>query len=333
MKRGDKMPIVPILEPLNGEVLNHAQGYESGGLYFALKAGGTPILLTHRLNQIETNGESRTVIWDCGSFPRYSFLIDDNMYWLEELCRNRPRSLFEQFYLGGLKRLHIRYGTRFLLNVFYRNKDGSFDLGMFPECYREEFTDNADWLRIAFHAESELPTRPYAEGKPDSLVNAYEAVRKEVWRFAGEKVFSPPQIIHFYQVTPEGRCYLARQGMQALSVSSGEFEQLSARIGRTVNAFQESEIIPILRMPLEFFCNNLSCGEIQARLAGLIADPVKDYINIGTHEQYFYPFYSNYISDHFRRLETALRILTEAGYQPVWANEGIFGNLYWNYKG
>ncbi len=320
------MNIIPVIRPLPGEVLNHAQGCETEVLRFKPAPGAAEISLSQKVNEIEIDGEKLTVIWDRASYPRYSFLIDDNMYWLEELHKSRPRSIFDQFYLGGLKKLHDRYGTKFLLNIFYQNYDGSFDLSMFSDGWRDEFTANSDWLRLAFHARGEFPEFPYRNDRPDA---DYQLIQKEVERFAGDRTFTPPQIMHYYEITEAGRNYLAGQGMRNLSSQAKLFEQICRDAGRTVTAYREGSEFPVLQMPLDFFCNLLDCGKIKTRLAEMIADPVKDYINIGTHEQYFYPFYKSYIPDHFDRLDTALRALTEAGYRPVWANEGIFGNTSW----
>lgn len=324
------MNTVPVIRPLPGEVLNHAQGCETDVLRFKLSPEAMEVALDQKLNHIEIDGETLTVIWDRASFPRYSFLIDDNMYWFEELYQSRPQSIFEQFYLNGLKKLHDCYDTKFLLNIFYRNYDGSFDLSMFPDIWKQEFSDNSDWLKMAFHANSEFPDYPYKNGDPAEMIATYESIKNEVERFAGNQVFSPPQIIHFYEIMESGRDYLVQQGMNNLSAPAREFEQINQNHGRTVNAYREGSKFPVLRMPLEFFCNQLDCKAIKNKLTELINNPVKDYINIGTHEQYFYSFYSSYIPEHFERLDTALRILTEAGYQSVWSNEGIFGNTSWN---
>lgn len=46
-------------------------------------------------------------------------------------------------------------------------------------------------------------------------------------------------------------------------------------------------------------------------------------IDLFTHEQYFWPFYVNYIPDHFQRLDAALRWVTEHGYKRMFYHEGF----------
>jgi hypothetical protein len=48
-------------------------------------------------------------------------------------------------------------------------------------------------------------------------------------------------------------------------------------------------------------------------------------MDLFTHEQYFFPFYRNYIPDHAQRLDTAIRYVTEEGYRPVFFHEGFMG--------
>ncbi|MDD2477017.1 MAG: hypothetical protein PHI32_14060, partial [Dysgonamonadaceae bacterium] len=59
-------------------------------------------------------------------------------------------------------------------------------------------------------------------------------------------------------------------------------------------------------------------------LKDLAANPNQSEImNIFTHEQYFWPFYYNYIPDHFERLEKAISWLSENNYTPVFFNDGV----------
>jgi len=44
-----------------------------------------------------------------------------------------------------------------------------------------------------------------------------------------------------------------------------------------------------------------------------------------THEQYFWPFYRNYLPDHAARMDAAIRWVTENGYEPVFLHEGFLG--------
>lgn len=46
-----------------------------------------------------------------------------------------------------------------------------------------------------------------------------------------------------------------------------------------------------------------------------------DFIGIAIHEQYFYKDYFNYEPDYMERVETAIRFVTEQGYNSIFLNE------------
>ena len=52
---------------------------------------------------------------------------------------------------------------------------------------------------------------------------------------------------------------------------------------------------------------------------------------MGSHEQYTFPYYPNYIPDHLQRIECAARCLVEGlGCKPIFFNDGILGNTAWD---
>ncbi len=48
-------------------------------------------------------------------------------------------------------------------------------------------------------------------------------------------------------------------------------------------------------------------------------------INIGGHEQYWWPFYKNFVPDIYERYATAFRFVLDRGYKPIWIEDGFFG--------
>ena len=73
-------------------------------------------------------------------------------------------------------------------------------------------------------------------------------------------------------------------------------------------------------------CNNISLDQIVPRLEAVAQYPAKaEIMDLFTHEQYFWPFYQNYLPDHFQRLDAAIRWVTEHGYEPVFFHEGFLG--------
>ena len=68
---------------------------------------------------------------------KYNFFIDDNIFFFNDIYEHCHASIFDQFYLNGLKKAHLKYGTKFTLNCFWRNSHNpSFDLSQFPDKYQ-----------------------------------------------------------------------------------------------------------------------------------------------------------------------------------------------------
>lgn len=82
------------------------------------------------------------------------------------------------------------------------------------------------------------------------------------------------------------------------------------------------------------FCGNLvPLTDVEKHICGSIALYQSKGMEIfcgGSHEQYSFPYYSNYQPDHLKRLDTSLRLLSENGYKPVFYPEGLLGNTAWN---
>ena len=284
------------------------------------------------------------VLYDRNSFPRYDFFIDDNIFFLTDLAKELPKSLFDQFYLNFLQSMHRKYGTCFTLNIFYRNDHEDFDLSRMPDRYRGEFADNADWLKLAFHAYSEFPDRPYQNTPPEKIAADFDLVVKEIDRFAGHQSYIPMEALHWAMARPSSLVELHRRGIRLLE---GQF--LSPRTGISdagndgvitdVGYFcspndsiylKEKHHLYDFRTRMMFSTNDctanlLTPDEIQRKLSGITADT----IGLATHEQYSYTRYFNYLPDHFERIETSIRIASERGYRPVFFVDGLFGNQSW----
>ena len=162
------------------------------------------------------SAKARTrVVWDKFSEPRYHFALDDNIFFLRDIARKGYRSLFDCFYLKLLRDLHKKYGTRFSANIYYEAEDG-FTLAEFPDRYRNEWKDNAHWLKLAFHAYADKPDRPYQEAPAEKLIADYDKVNEQIHRFAGEESFAPPTNLHWAIGNPRRDSMRWESGASAL---------------------------------------------------------------------------------------------------------------------
>jgi hypothetical protein len=380
--------MIRICEPFCGAVLNHRHGQAvKGGLEipvwgtaplgepvtvngaYARRVGETfvsEVVLRAPETDIVAVSEGPVgraehrirVVWDRYSKPRYRFAIDDNSFFFRDIAAKKYKSLFQSFYLAGLRKLHRKYGTKFVLNVFYTTPEGDFSLSQFPASYKSEWADNANWLKLAFHAYAEFPDRPYQNCAPEKLANDLDLVAEEILRFAGKAAYSPPTVIHWGMVHPSAWRVLTERDVKVLSgdfcpnsgsfyTTEGELFDVSASgtpFGYDVNYDLDnarSEYMSrhdaikdfasgIVFSRTDIICNNVRLKEVPGFLERVTLDPnTAEIMDLFTHEQYFWPFYFNYKADHFQRLDAAIRFCTEHGYEPVFFHEGFLGGKEW----
>ena len=274
------------------------------------------------------------VVWDRYSEPRYRFSIDDNSFFLRDVAQKKYASLFDCFYLELLRDLHRKYDVKFTVNIYYTTGE-DFTLAQFPDRYRSEWRDNADWMKLAFHAYANDPDRPYQNAQPEKLIADLDLVAAEIHRFAGEETYAPPTVIHWGMTRHTAFKPLFDRGVRALSgyFSRGNdgfdvnylWDEARSEYMSRHDAWKDFES-GIVFSRVDIVCNTVPIDRIAGTLEPLTKDPnTAEIMDLFTHEQYFWPFYHNYIPDHPQRLDVAIRWVTERGYKPVFLHEGFLG--------
>ena len=187
------------------------------------------IELTQKVNPVTASvmtpygvySQELSLLWDKKSFRRVNCYIDDHSFVFTELTRQKPKRAFDHFYLAGLKKIHDESGLKVTLNAFYRNDHdkAGYLLNEMPDIWKSEFEDNADWLKFSFHSYSEFPDRPYLESSAEEIGKDYDLVQNEIIRFAGEKAFIPPIVIHWANIHPAAAAEIIRRGTRCYSSS------------------------------------------------------------------------------------------------------------------
>ena len=163
------------------------------------------------------------------------FYIDDHIWTLRKLAKNKPASIFDEPYFAMLKEAHDKYGMKVQLNLFYQTeesyRDGVFDFGdddsMFtladmPDTYKAEWEENSDWLKLAWHSKREYPDFLHINITYDAMKESYMSVKNEIIRFAGEKSFTEGITAHWMPVSKAGVKALYDCGVRILNCSSGD---------------------------------------------------------------------------------------------------------------
>jgi len=354
---------IRIEAPVHGAVLNRHHGRPAdGGLEIAVRGkapadrqvlvGGSParregtrfearvVLRQHETDVVAAVGGSPElrdavrVVWDRNSRPRYRFAVDDNSFFLRDVWQKQYGSLFDCFYLAMLRKLHVEYGAKFVLNIYYTTAD-EFDLTKFPDRYRGEWRDNAHWLKLAFHAHANEPANPYLDAPPEQVIADFDKIGAQIRRFAGEATYSPTTIVHWGMVRPSAWKPLAERGVKVLSgyfEKRGDEWRVNYRMDpvRSEHLSRRDALVDfpsgIVFSNIDMVVNSTPLDRIVPELEKIAEDPNQaEIIDLLTHEQYFWPFYSHYLPDHAQRVETAIRWVTEHGYEPVFLHEGFLG--------
>ena len=153
------------------------------------------------------------------------FFIDDVIWCLRDLARNKPASMFDVPYFKMLKEAYDRYGVKTQLNLFYRTDyaydNDEFTLAEVPDTYKKEWEEASDWLKLSFHAKQEFPDYPHVNASYDDVKNVFEDIKREVVRFAGEKSFAYGLVPHWLPVSKAGVKALRDCGVRLMNATSG----------------------------------------------------------------------------------------------------------------
>ena len=159
------------------------------------------------------------------------FFIDDTIWVIRDIARQKPKSIFDNEFLKIMKTAHDNWGLTVQLNLFYRTDffygSDEFTLADMPDTYKDEFQANSDWLKFAFHAKQEFPDYPYINATYEDVMKDYKEIEREVKRFAGDNVYMDVLIPHWLPVSKAGCQALKDCGVNVVSVSYGDRKEFT----------------------------------------------------------------------------------------------------------
>lgn len=303
------------------------------------------ITLRHRITLITAEAEwhgqktsdSVTVFYDRNSFRRYRMSLDDNIEFLEDIALNarRYRSIFDNPYLGFWREMNRRFGMKLHINIYYEKPNG-FNLSYVPDTFKNEWRENAHWLKMRFHARANDPNRPYLSAPYEKVARDFELVENEQIRFAGEESRGDFTTIHWGEATREGCRAVRDRGIRGLPgyfvkqnglwcvsyyLDAGQAEYMSTHDvwkDLSLNLFFIRHAIVI---------NTVKVPDIPAHMQKVMEMPhASEILELMIHEQYFYPWYVAYIPEFRERVIATLEWVSTHGYKPVHYEEGFLGN-------
>ena len=284
----------------------------------------------------ETTGESAQVrVYYLPKFAGgYRLSIDDNVWFLRDIHQHEDvyKSIFDNPYLAFLRSLHVAYGTKVHLNLFYET-DG-FNLSQLSDKYAAEWKAQASWLRLSFHALGEFPDKPYQFAGYEQVKRDGELVMKEIRRFAGPELMGPVTTLHWGEATVEGARALRDLGYKGVLGYFNVDDELPA-VSFYLDVEQRRHMKKRFvwkdnREDLVFVRTSIVIDKtdlvnVRPHLDGHRANGgLPPYVDLLVHEQYFYPFYFNYQPDFMDRVRTAVVWAANNGYEPRFLEECIF---------
>ncbi len=269
---------------------------------------------------------------------KYALSVDDNIWWLAELTRDQPESIFDHPYLAVYKEAHERYGAMVRLNLFYQvegkavEKYGPFNLSMMTDRYKEEFRRNSDWLHLAFHSLQEEPGKPYLNASYEEVYEDFKKVHDEVVRFAGGECWEQATTVHFGECSPAGIRALQDQGIHALMgyIALNKEGKPYVSYNLSPQKVTETQRYGFWRDPE----TGMVYGKIDVvmnmyspeRIVEILTEehekhPHRGFIEIMIHEQYFYSDYRAYEPDYAERVFAGCRWCYERGYEGTFTED------------
>ena len=185
--------------------------------------------------------------------------------------------------------------------------------------YREEWRENADWLKLSFHSRLEN-VKPYESSGYDEVFADCDTVQREILRFAGEESLAKTTTIHYCLATHEGlkalrdcgvRGLLGLYGSNTTPRTSYQTSTLCAGLLRRGDILHDGDIA---YAGIDVILNLFPKEKILAELATLRD---RHEVKVMIHEQYFYHDYFNYQPDFAEKLEATFAYLCENGFEST----------------
>lgn len=334
-KVGDKLRTeVTLSAPAGRKIrINGIPAQENSGVYKAC------IPIDAYRNHVEARdtetGEkiSMVIYWFKKGYRTYRLGVDDVIWCLENIWRNQDTytSIFDDPFLALYRDLHEQYGTPVHMHVYYENDDGSFNLSMFPDKYKEEFKANGNWLKFTFHSYKDKPDSPYKYASYEQVMRDGQLVHKELLRFAGREAMSHITSQHWADSNREATRAFRNLGYKLIDAyfefdDAGEpyiayylnKEQATHAAARDFWVDNSEDIIFVKD---DIIINEVELGDIDAFMERITAQENHCFHYLLIHEQYFYAHYARYEPDYRQRIFAAVDFCNRNGYRPATLTE------------
>lgn len=279
-----------------------------------------------------------SVFWFRGGYHTYRVGVDDVIFCLANIYHHQHeyRSIFDDPFLALYRELHDTYATHVHMHVYYQTVDGSFNLSMFPDKYKSEFEENADWLRFSFHSLADKPDSPYKSATYEQVMREGRLVEREILRFAGAKVMDRVTSQHWADSALPGTRAFRDLGFSVLDAYFIFDENGTPAVSYYLDAAQARHAATrdfwvdtkenIIFVKDDVILNSHRPARIREHLDGYLQREDRAFMYLLIHEQYFYKDYIHYLPDYRERLFAGVAWCEEHGYRSSWISDFAFGD-------
>lgn len=326
---------VKVTAPSNSQItINGIPAKKSKGVFTA------DISMDQYKNNIEVidtkTGTKKTIIvyWFKNLADKYRVSIDDAIWFLKDIHLNTAvyTSIFENPFLTFLKEVHDAHGTKVHINIFYETP--GFNLSQLTDKFKSEWTANAGWLKLSFHANAELPDDPYKHAGYDQVKTECGRVIREIKRFAGDETASSITTLHWGDVPVDVSRALRDCGYTGqlcdFNVDDGlspcsYYLTVEQRRHMQKRFLWRDNKEDITFIKSSIIIDTKKSPEIIPYLDRYEKESRKPpYVDLLVHEQYFYDYYHNYQPDYRTKVLTAVKWAVDSGYSPAFLSECIY---------
>lgn len=141
------------------------------------------------------------------------FSVDDTIEAFLQLPAKKEegRSIFDVPIFAMAKQIHERFGVGVSFYCMYTN--GTNTLKDVSDGWRDEFQENADWLKFGFHAYDKQTN--YCDATKEQVLKAFDAIMEELKRITGGGNCITDIIrIHFYAGNSQVVSALVERGVR-----------------------------------------------------------------------------------------------------------------------
>lgn len=283
------------------------------------------------------SGEKADMVlfWFRGGYKTYRLGVDDVIRCFENIYRHAEEydSIFDDPFLKVYKDVHDAYGTHVHMHIYYENDDGTFNLSMFPDKYKEEFKANSNWLRFSFHSLKDKPDSPYKHATYEQVMREGRMVEREILRFAGAEVMDHVTSQHWADSNIYGTRAFRNLGFKVIDgyfifdddgnpMVSYYLNAEQARHAHTRDFWVDTKE-DIIFVKDDIILNEpfYSLEDIDTELDKLAKCEDNSFMYLLIHEQYFYEDYEVYEPDYRERIFRGVQWCVEHGYRSSWISD------------